>query len=157
RFSELGAADCAMRPRRCRNRAGDGRGPACPGAEPSRTDRRAHGAAARSVATEAIIAEQTSATREEKMINRTEIGRGIHRISFWDEADWAPISFPGASYNLFLIAATKPAIVQTLFRRTFGRIRKVVDEVSDARALEYIVVPHHEGDSSGAVNEWLHA
>jgi flavorubredoxin len=91
------------------------------------------------------------------MIDRTEIAKGIHRISFWDEAEWAPISFPGASYNLYLIAATKPAIVQTLFRRTFGRIRKAVDEVSDARQLAYIVVPHHEGDSSGAINEWLAA
>ena len=91
------------------------------------------------------------------MIDRTEIAKGIHRISFWDEAEWAPISFPGASYNLYLIAAAKPAIVQTLFRRTFGRIREAVDEVSDARRLEYIVVPHHEGDSSGAINEWLHA
>jgi flavorubredoxin len=91
------------------------------------------------------------------MIDRTEIAKGIHRISFWDEAEWAPISFPGASYNLFLIAATKPAIVQTLFRRTFGRIRKAVDEVTDAGKLAYIVVPHHEGDSSGAINEWLAA
>ena len=89
------------------------------------------------------------------MIDRTEIAKGIHRISFWDEAEWAPISFPGASYNLYLVAATKPVIVQTLFRRTFGRIRKAVDEISDARELAYIVVPHHEGDSSGAINEWL--
>jgi flavorubredoxin len=91
------------------------------------------------------------------MINRTEIARGIHRISFWDEPDLAAISFPGASYNLFLIAAEKPAIIQTLFRRTFARIRKVADEVVDAAKLQYIVVPHHEGDSSGAINDWLKA
>ena len=91
------------------------------------------------------------------MVDRTEIARGIHRISFWDEPEWAAFSFPGASYNLFLIAATKPAIVQTLFRRTFPRVRAVVSEVVDAAALQYIVVPHHEGDSSGAINEWLAA
>ncbi len=91
------------------------------------------------------------------MLNRTEIARGIHRISFWDEPDWAAISFPGASYHLYLIAADKPAIIQTLFRRTFARISAMVREVVDPAALEYIVVPHHEGDSSGAVNEWLQA
>lgn len=91
------------------------------------------------------------------MIDRTEIAKGIHRISFWDEAEWAPISFPGASYSLYLIAGTKPAIIQTLFRRTFSRICKAVDEVSGMRDLAYIVVPHHEGDSSGAINEWLDA
>lgn len=91
------------------------------------------------------------------MINRSEIARGIHRISFWDEPDWASISFPGASYNLFLVAATKPAIIQTLFRHTFPRICATVSEVVDPGDLEYIVVPHHEGDSSGAINEWLAA
>jgi flavorubredoxin len=91
------------------------------------------------------------------MINRTEIARGIHRISFWDEPDLAAISFPGASYNLYLIAATKPAIIQTLFRRTFARMRQAVGEVLDAASLHYIIVPHHEGDSSGAINEWLTA
>jgi flavorubredoxin len=30
-----------------------------------------------------------------------------------------------------------------------------VDEVVDAATLQYIVVPHHEGDSSGGINEWL--
>jgi flavorubredoxin len=91
------------------------------------------------------------------MINRTEIARGIHRISFWDEPEWAAISFPGASYNLYLIAAQKPAIVQTLFRRTFARISAAVAEVVEPAALQYIIVPHHEGDSSGAVNDWLRA
>ncbi|HZS66985.1 MAG TPA: hypothetical protein VFA72_07725 [Burkholderiales bacterium] len=91
------------------------------------------------------------------MIDRTEIAPGIHRISFWDEPDWAAISFPGASYNLYLIAAEKPAIIQTLFRRTFPRISAAVAEVVDPARLEYVVVPHHEGDSSGAVNEWLSA
>ena len=39
------------------------------------------------------------------MVNATEIARGIHRISFWDEPDLTGIIFPGASYNLYLIAA----------------------------------------------------
>ena len=91
------------------------------------------------------------------MIDRTEITPGIHRVAFWDEPDLASISFPGASYNLYLIAATRPAIIQTLFRRTFPRIRAKMAEVVDPASLRYIVVPHHEGDSSGAINEWLAA
>lgn len=91
------------------------------------------------------------------MINSTEIAVGIHRISLWDEEDLAGILFPGASYNLYLIAADRPAIVQTMFRRTFARIRAKAHEILDPASLRYIVVPHHEGDSSGAINEWLAA
>lgn len=91
------------------------------------------------------------------MINSTEIARGIHRVSLWDEKDLAGIIFPGASYNLYLIAAGQPAIVQTMFRRTFARLRAKVSEILDPASLRCIVVPHHEGDSSGAINEWLAA
>src|SRR3972149_12041932 len=89
------------------------------------------------------------------MVNATEIARGIHRISFWDEPDLTGIIFPGASYNLYLIAAEQPVIIQTMFRRTFARVRAKVREILDPTSLRYIVVPHHEGDSSGAINEWL--
>jgi len=91
------------------------------------------------------------------MINTTEIAPDIHRISFWDEEDLleAKLIFPGATYNLFLVNATQPAIIETMFRRTFRRVRDEVKKIVDPAKLRYIVVPHHEGDSSGAVNEWL--
>lgn len=91
------------------------------------------------------------------MIQTTEIARGIYRISFWEEPDLlkAGMIFPNVAYNLYLIAATKPAIVQTMFRRAFARLRGAVASIVDPSTLHYIVVPHHEGDSSGAVNEWL--
>lgn len=89
------------------------------------------------------------------MINSTEIARRIYRISYWDEPDLKDISFPGASYNLYLVASDPPAIIQTMFRRTFSRVRAKVSETVDPASLRYIVVPHHEGDSSGAINEWL--
>lgn len=44
-----------------------------------------------------------------------------------------------------------------MFRRTFARMREEVTKIVDPAKLRYIVVPHHEGDSSGAVNEWLEA
>src|SRR5262252_4597441 len=91
------------------------------------------------------------------MINSTEIASGIHRISFYDEDDLAGITVPGVSFNLFLIADEQPAIIQTMYRRTFKRLRDKISEIVDPASLRYIIVPHHEGDSSGAVNEWLAA
>lgn len=91
------------------------------------------------------------------MTHTTEIAKGIHRIAMWDENDLveAGILFPGGTYNMFLIKAAQPAIIQTMFRRSFKRLRDRVKEVLDPGSLRYIIVPHHEGDSSGAVNEWL--
>jgi flavorubredoxin len=89
------------------------------------------------------------------MIEAHEIAPGIHRIAMFDEADMTDMSPPGTTTNLFLIAATQPAIIQTLPRRTFQRIRDAVATIVDPAALRYIVVPHHEADSSGALNEWL--
>jgi flavorubredoxin len=91
------------------------------------------------------------------MIESTEIARGIYRISVWDDLCLAGISFPGTSYNMFLVAADKPAIINTMFRRSFTRLRAKVAEIVNPASLRSIVVPHHEGDSSGAVNEWLAA
>jgi flavorubredoxin len=93
------------------------------------------------------------------MIRTTEIARGIFRIAMWDEADLvrAGILWPGTTYNLFLITAPQPVIIQTMFRRAFTRLRDHMQPILDPAALRYIVVPHHEGDSSGAVNEWAQA
>src|SRR5437016_2387097 len=91
------------------------------------------------------------------MIETTEIARGIYRVSFWDEADIAQMTFPGFSYNLFVVAADQPALIQTMFRRTFPRLRDQVARILDPASLRYLVVPHHIGDSSGALNEWLAA
>jgi len=91
------------------------------------------------------------------MIDSTEIARGIYRISLWDDPCLAGISYPDSSYNMFLVAAEKPAIINTMFRRSFTKLRAKVAEIVDPASLRYVVVPHHEGDSSGAVNEWLAA
>jgi len=91
------------------------------------------------------------------VINSTEIAKGIHRISFYDEEDLPGIIIPGVSYNLFLIGDRRPAIINTMYLRTFKRLRDKVREIVDPASLRYIIVPHHEGDSSGAINEWLKA
>lgn len=93
------------------------------------------------------------------MIQTTEIASRIYRIAMWDEADLveAKILWPGATYNFFLIKAKQPAIIQTMFRRAFTRLSDHMRSTLDPADLRYVVVPHHEGDSSGAVNEWAQA
>jgi flavorubredoxin len=91
------------------------------------------------------------------MIEATEIAHGIHRLSIFNDACLQGMSFPDTSYNMFLVAADKPAIINTMFRRSFAPLRAKVAEIIDPGALRYVIVPHHEGDSSGAVNEWLAA
>lgn len=91
------------------------------------------------------------------MIDATEIARGIYRIGVWDEDDLIKdgLVFPGATLNMFLIDSEKPTIIETLLRRTFRRVRDRVKSIVDPTKLRYVVVPHHEGDSSGAINEWV--
>jgi flavorubredoxin len=91
------------------------------------------------------------------MIDATEIARRIYRIGVWNDPCLAGLSFPDTSYNMFLVAADRPAIINTLFRRSFTAVRAKVAEIVDPSSLRYVVVPHHEGDSSGAINEWLAA
>jgi len=93
------------------------------------------------------------------MIDVTEIAAGIHRVSLFNEEDLieAGIAWPDVSYNMFVFGGGTPAILETLYRKTFARVRSRVGELVDLAALGYVVVPHHEGDSSGALNEWLAA
>jgi hypothetical protein len=88
-------------------------------------------------------------------LNSTEITKGIHRISVWDVENLAAMLPDGASFNLFLVAADKPTIITTGWRRSFELMRDSVSNIVDPASLRYIVVPHHEGDSSGAINSWL--
>jgi flavorubredoxin len=93
------------------------------------------------------------------MIDVTEIAPGIHRVSLFDDEALvkAGIIWPDVSYNLFVFSGGRTAILHTLYRKGFGPVRQRVAEIVDVAALAHVVVPHHEGDSSGAVNEWLGA
>ncbi|HSE86206.1 MAG TPA: hypothetical protein VLJ79_08310, partial [Candidatus Binatia bacterium] len=65
------------------------------------------------------------------MINSTEIAKGIHRISFYNEVDLSGITIPGGSFNLFLIVDEQPAIVNTMYRRTFKRLHDKISDILD--------------------------
>lgn len=90
------------------------------------------------------------------MIETTEIAEGIYRISMEGEADIveAGLVLPG-SYNMFVVAADQPALINTMMRRTFKRLRARVAEIIDPARLRYLVVSHHEADTDGAINDWL--
>ncbi|MGH7440985.1 MAG: hypothetical protein ACRENE_35375 [Polyangiaceae bacterium] len=93
------------------------------------------------------------------MIDVTEVAAGIFRVSVFDEADLVGggICWPGISYNMFVFKGEKTAVLETLFRKTFERVRARIATTIDVSALGHVVVPHHEGDSSGALNQWLAA
>ena len=93
------------------------------------------------------------------MIDVSEVAKGIYRVSLFNEDDLvkAGIIWPDVTFNAFVFKGDKPAILQTLFRKSFDRVRRRVSEIVDIAKLAHVIVPHHEGDSSGAVNEWLAA
>jgi flavorubredoxin len=90
------------------------------------------------------------------MIETTEIADGIYRISMEGEADLvnAGLVLP-ASYNLFVIDADQPVLINTMLRRSFDRLRPRVAEILDPARLRFLVVSHHEADTDGAINDWL--
>src|SRR5579864_269374 len=76
----------------------------------------------------------------------------------YDEADViaAGLVLP-SSYNLFVIAADQPVLIHTMMRKTFDRFYKRVEEILDPSSLRYVIVPHQESDTLGAINQWMAA
>lgn len=93
------------------------------------------------------------------MIDVTEIADGIFRVSLFDEKDLveAGMAWPGVSYNTFVFKGPRPAILQTLFRRSFARVRQRVTEIAPVASLAALVIPHDEADCTGSLNEWVAA
>jgi flavorubredoxin len=93
------------------------------------------------------------------MMDVTEIASGIFRVSLFDEQDLvhAGITWPGVSMNMFVFKGARTAILGTLFRKSFARVTARVAEIIEIPRLDYVAVPHHEADSTGAINEWLAA
>jgi flavorubredoxin len=96
---------------------------------------------------------------EAAMIDVTEIAPGIHRVSLFNEEDLvkAGIFWPDVSFNMFVFGGKTPAILETMYRKSFARLRGRIGELVDVSRIGHVIVPHHEGDSSGALNEWLAA
>ena len=77
-----------------------------------------------------------------------EIAPDIYRVNV--ERPGSPVT-----YSFFVVKDDQPALVQTGFARTFPEAFDAVRQVLDPSSLRYIVIPHFEGDESGALNHFL--
>jgi flavorubredoxin len=81
-----------------------------------------------------------------------EIHDGIYRVN-------TPVTaMPGGfSFNQYLVVDDEPLIFHTGPARLFPDVRDAVAHVLPVEKLRWISFSHHEGDESGAMNEWLAA
>jgi flavorubredoxin len=77
-----------------------------------------------------------------------EIAPDIYRVNV--ERAGSPVT-----YSFFVINDEQPTLVQTGFARSFPETIDAVRQVVDPTRLRYVVIPHFEGDESGALNHFL--
>jgi len=73
---------------------------------------------------------------------------GIYRISTWQPQY-------GITFNQFLIADERPALIHTGMHDLHGPIRSAIREVLDPAKLAYVVLLHWEGDENGAMEQFM--
>jgi flavorubredoxin len=73
---------------------------------------------------------------------------GIYRIATWQEPY-------GITFNQFLIADERPALIHTGMRDLHGAIRTAVREVLDPATLAYVILLHWEGDENGGMDPFM--
>jgi flavorubredoxin len=78
----------------------------------------------------------------------TEIAPDIYRVNV--ERPGSPVT-----YSFFVVNDEQPTLVQTGFARAFPETLEAVRQVLDPSTLRYIIIPHFEGDESGALNHFL--
>ncbi|MBO0693785.1 MAG: MBL fold metallo-hydrolase [Acidimicrobiaceae bacterium] len=74
----------------------------------------------------------------------------IYRISTWNP-DY------GITFNQFLVADERPALIHTGLYQDYEQVRKAVSEVIDPARLEYVALLHFEGDECGGMDRFLEA
>ena len=74
-----------------------------------------------------------------------EIVDGIYRISTWQEPY-------GITFNQFLIADERPALIHTGMHHLYESIRRAIGEVLDPIKLSCIIQLHREGDENGGMD-----
>ena len=82
------------------------------------------------------------------MVTVAEVAEDTFRIN---------LEIPGrqVTYSFFVIRDERPALVETGFAATFGETVEAVRRIVDPTAIRHIVIPHLEGDESGALNRFL--
>src|SRR5204863_1759802 len=77
-----------------------------------------------------------------------EIVGDIYRISTWQPQY-------GITFNQFLIADERPALIHTGMRDLHGTISNAIREVLDPAKLAYVVLLHWEGDENGGMDQFM--
>lgn len=79
-----------------------------------------------------------------------EIVDGIYRISTWQEPY-------GITFNQFLIADERPALVHTGMHHLYDPVCKAIGEVLDPAKLGCVLLLHWEGDENGGMDRFMSA
>src|SRR5436190_13735050 len=79
-----------------------------------------------------------------------EIVSGIYRISSWQEPY-------GITFNQFLIADERPALIHTGMHHLYDRVRDAIAKVLDPAKLSCIILLHWEGDENGGMERFMSA
>jgi flavorubredoxin len=82
------------------------------------------------------------------MASITEVAKDIYRVNV--EIPGSPVTF-----SFFVIKDDLPTMVETGYGRLFNEALEAVKKLIDPAKLRYVVVPHFEGDESGALNHFL--
>lgn len=76
------------------------------------------------------------------------IAGGIHRISTW-------VPEYGITFNQFLIADERPALIHTGEYGLYDNVRKAVAQVIDPSTLAFVALLHWEGDENGGMDRFM--
>jgi len=79
-----------------------------------------------------------------------EIVDGIYRISTWQEPY-------GITFNQFLIADERPALIHTGMYHLYESVRDGVAQVLDPAKLSALLLLHWEGDENGGMDRFMRA
>jgi flavorubredoxin len=77
-----------------------------------------------------------------------EIVDGIYRISTWQPPY-------GITFNQFLIADERPALVHTGMHHLYEPVRKAIAQVLDPAKLGCVLLLHWEGDENGGMDRFM--
>jgi len=77
-----------------------------------------------------------------------EVGQGVYRVATFDPAY-------GISFNQFLLADERPALIHTGPHQAYEAVRNAVAKVMDPSKLAYVVVPHFEADECGGMGRFI--
>jgi len=77
-----------------------------------------------------------------------EVAEDIYRVN-------AVLPDSPVSYSFFVVRDEEPALVETGFAALFEDAITAVRSIVDPRTIRHVVVPHLEGDESGALNRFL--